>query len=199
VTQRGSTVNADREDAAMECIQELRKEHEAIELVLNVLEAVSARMEHGEAVPTADLDAMMGFFSIFADRCHHGKEEEFLFPAMEKAGIPRQGGPIGVMLNEHEQGRTLIARLSEAVGQIKSGQEAASSGFASAAAGYAALLRQHINKENNILFPMAEVRLGPSVDAELSKSFDQLERDRIGSGKHEQFHALLDRFRQQYL
>ena len=183
----------------MECIQELRKEHEAIELVLNVLESVSARMQRGEVVATADLDAVMEFLSVFADRCHHGKEEGFLFPAMEKAGIPRQGGPIGVMLHEHEQGRALIAKLFEAVGQIKAGQNSVSAGFASAATDYAALLKQHISKENNILFPMAEARLSPSLDAELSKSFGELEHEQIGPGKHEQFHATLDRLRQQYL
>lgn len=103
------------------------------------------------------------------------------------------------MLNEHARGRALIVRLTEAVGQIKAGSEAASTGLASAAGDYVALLRQHIEKENNVLFAMAEARLSAAQDGELFRAFEQLELDRIGPGKHEQFHALLNRFRQQYL
>jgi hemerythrin-like domain-containing protein len=183
----------------MPAIQELRKEHKAIEVMLRVLEAVSAKIRRGEPVAVTDLAAMVEFLSIFADQCHHGKEEDLLFPTLEGAGIPRQGGPIGVMLSEHTQGRALIARLREAVAQLKSGNEAASASFASAADDYVALLRRHIDKENNVLFAMAEARLSAVQDAELSRAFEQLELDRIGAGKHEQFHALLDRLQQQYL
>ncbi len=183
----------------MKATDELRKEHKAIEVMLRALEAVSAKIRRHEPVPAADLDAMIEFLSVFADRCHHGKEEDFLFPALEAAGIPRQGGPIGVMLNDHAQGRALIARLTEAIGQLKSGNEAAAARFASAASDYAALLRRHIDKENNVLFVMAETRLSAAQDAELFRAFEQLELERIGPGKHEQFHVLLDRLRQQYL
>jgi len=183
----------------MEAIEELGKEHRAIGLMLRVLEAVSARIQRGERVAITDLDAMVEFLSVFADQCHHGKEEDFLFPALETAGIPRQGGPIGVMLDEHAQGRALIARLREAIGGIESGKAAASAEFASAAGDYVALLRRHIDKGNNVLFAMAEARLSPIQDGELCQAFEKLELDRIGPGKHEEFHALLDRFRQQYL
>lgn len=183
----------------MKATDELRQEHTAIEQMLQALEAAAARILRREPVPVADLEAMVEFLSVFADRCHHGKEEEFLFPALEAAGIGREGGPIGVMLYEHTQGRALIARLGQAIGGIKSGSEAASADFAAAARDYAALLRQHIDKENNVLFFMAQARLSDAQDEELMRAFERVERERIGAGKHQEFHALLDRFRRQYL
>ena len=88
----------------MKATDELRKEHQGIELMLRVLQAVAEKFKRGERVNTEHLDGILEFLSIFVDKCHHGKEEEFLFPALEAAGVRREDGPIGVMLSEHEQG-----------------------------------------------------------------------------------------------
>jgi hemerythrin-like domain-containing protein len=127
------------------------------------------------------------------------KEEEFLFPALEVAGVPREGGPIGIMLSEHEQGRKLVAKLKEAVTHYKSGDHANASSVQLIINDYVALLTQHITKENTILFPMADAKLDSSKDAELSEAFEQLERERIGVGKHDEFHAFLDQLQKTYL
>ncbi|MCX7887840.1 MAG: hemerythrin domain-containing protein, partial [Verrucomicrobiae bacterium] len=92
----------------------LMAEHRVIEQVLNVLEAMAERAANGDLNRQEARDAV-AFFRGFADRCHHGKEEAQLFPAMEAKGIPREGGPIGVMLCEHEQGRAAVRGMAEAV------------------------------------------------------------------------------------
>ena len=68
------------------------------------------------------------FFRLFADQCHHGKEEELLFPLLEQKGIPRTGGPIGVTLHEHEEGRALVRQMGDAVEATKSEPERARGG-----------------------------------------------------------------------
>ncbi|MEP0766752.1 MAG: hemerythrin domain-containing protein [Fimbriimonadia bacterium] len=183
----------------MRAIAELVEEHEAIRKMLGVLRVVAARVEAGEHVPEEDLRGIGEFFSVFADKCHHGKEEETLFPVLEQAGIPRDGGPIGVMLYEHTLGRSLVARIKGSVDGCLAGEQAARSEFASAANEYIALLDSHIAKENNVLFPMAESRLTPEQDAELTAAFEALERERIGEGVHEQLHGMIERLAQTYL
>jgi hemerythrin-like domain-containing protein len=183
----------------MKSTDELRKEHEGILLMLHILEAVSQKIRQGDRIAPDKLDKIVEFLSVFADRCHHGKEEDFLFPALEASGIPNKGGPIGVMLDEHKMGRSLIANLKESADLYRSGEEKASANFASAAGKYVELLRQHILKENNILFPMADNVLSAESDKELFSSFESLERDRIGKGKHEEFHALLKQLRDEYM
>jgi hemerythrin-like domain-containing protein len=85
-------------------IEELKMEHQAVKMTLRVLETLCRRMEQpGEAVEEIHLDQLLEFFSVFVDKCHHGKEEELLFPALEAVGIGREGGPIGHMLEEHER------------------------------------------------------------------------------------------------
>ncbi len=183
----------------MKATEELKNEHEGIQLMLRILDAVSIKMNTEEKIPTDHLDSILEFFTIFVDKCHHGKEEEFLFPAMEKAGVTRENGPIEVMLNEHNMGRSLMAKIAIAVTHYKSGDESATDEFGLATTEYVALLTRHIDKENNILFPMADMRLTPQQDDNLMESFEKLEHDRIGPGKHEEFHSLLSRLEQIYL
>ena len=61
------------------------------------------------------------------------------------------------------------------------------------------LLTQHIAKENSVLFPLADSRLDAGRDNQLFEDFERLERERIGIGKHEAFHRLLDQLSNTYL
>lgn len=144
----------------------LRDEHRVILRALAVLETSAAR---AEAAMTPAWDELVEWLKAFADRTHHAKEEHALFPAMAAAGVPTEGGPIGVMLAEHTEGRALIHTMSTG----------ATAERAEAARRYVALLRQHIDKENDVLFGIAEAVLdGPSMAA-LAREFERI-GDRLG-------------------
>jgi len=177
----------------------LRDEHEGIRLMLKILQVVTGKMKNGERVDMAHIHGILEFLSVFIDKCHHGKEEDYLFPALEAAGIPREGGPIGVMLTEHSEGRKLIARLNAAVAAYEAGQTSAAGEVHKAAGEYISLLNQHIDKEGDILFAMAEGRITAAEDDQLVERFEELERERIGVGKHEEFHAMIDQLSERYL
>ena len=99
----------------MKAGDDLRKEHDAILFALGLLEKMIASGGRGEEFPAKDAEEMVDFLMIFADKCHHGKEEGFLFAEYEKAGVARDNGPIGVMLREHEIGRSLIGTMGRAL------------------------------------------------------------------------------------
>ncbi len=139
----------------------LREEHRVILRALDVLESAADHLQRGAALPEGLWRRLIGWFRSFADRSHHAKEERHLFPAMGEAGIPREGGPIGVMLDEHEEGRVLIAIM-------ESGTPAAR---AEAARNYVGLLRGHVEKENGVLFPMADMVLDPSRQEAMEQEF----------------------------
>jgi hemerythrin-like domain-containing protein len=180
-------------------VEQLKKEHMAIETMLKILEALCSRLEAGETVDSAHLTQTIEFFRGFADRCHHGKEEEIFFPALEMAGIPKEGGPIGVMLAEHDQMRGHMKVLAGAVERYGTGETTARAEIIRHASGYAAMLRRHIEKENQVLFNMAEAQLSPDEESELAERFESMEVEKIGAGTHEKLHALLDRLEGIYL
>jgi len=169
----------------------LRKEHEAIVKMLEVTEEVARRLDVGEHVTAQTLADLLEFFRLFADKCHHGKEEDLLFPQLEKKGMPRAGGPLAVMLAEHEQGRALIRQMAQAADAYPRQPEKAGPAWAEAARAYASLLRAHIEKENHVLFVMAERMLTPSEQAELAEGFEKIEVEKMGAGTHERLHAMM--------
>ena len=174
-------------------IATLRKEHEAILKMLEAAEEVTRQLSRNEPVAPETLSGLLEFLRVFADRCHHGKEEEHLFPLLEQKGLPRVGGPIGVMLFEHEQGRALIKEMGDASEAYSQGQTDAGELWAQAARGYIELLRSHIMKENNILFMMADRLLSDSEQEALSEAFERVENEKLGAGTHERLHAQMDK------
>jgi hemerythrin-like domain-containing protein len=171
----------------------LRKEHDAILRMLDATEELARRFRKHEHVEPQVLDHLLEFFRLFADRCHHGKEEDLFFPMLEKKGMPRGGGPIGVMLMEHDQGRGLVGQMAIAGKEYATGDSAAGLRWAAAAVDYAGLLREHIAKENEVLFVMAERMLTPAEQQELVQAFEKSEEEKMGAGTHERLHTMMDK------
>ena len=184
----------------MNAIKELITEHEAVRTTLRIFKRITEEINKTEKISKPEhLEQLFEFFSVFVDKCHHGKEEELLFPALEVVGISREGGPIGVMLNEHQQSRDFVAKMKRALSQYINGDDGAAQKLKGSADAYIALLNIHIDKENNVLFPMAEQHLSENKLAELKNGFDKIETDKIGTGKHEEFHRMLDILENTYL
>ncbi len=173
----------------MKATEQLIHEHVAITRMLDILDEACDRLESGATLPRTDLEEMVEFFVVFADSCHHAKEERHLFPALEEAGVPREHGPIGVMLAEHDLGRKFIRTMKGALEHWQSGTSRTD--FITAAREYRRLLLLHIQKENNILFPMADMHLSTEKQEQMLQSFDKLEEEEMGAGTHEKFHARL--------
>src|SRR5512137_3026675 len=111
----------------------LRKEHDAILKMLDALDQTSLQLSGAASVQPSTLQGLLEFFQLFADRCHHGKEEDLLFPLLERRGVSRGGGPIGVMLFEHDRGRELIREMSAAASDYEKEPQAAGRRWANAA------------------------------------------------------------------
>lgn len=176
----------------------LMHEHRVIEKALDVFEKIVEKIEGGDYPALSDLEALVDFVRTFADRCHHGKEEKNLFPLLESRGIPREGGPIGVMLIEHDQGRGFVSQMVEGIELVKKGSNEGYNKFAEAARNYVALLREHIYKEDNILFMMGRRVIGESDAEALRASYEEVEKE-LGEGVHERYEELVSSLHSKYL
>jgi hemerythrin-like domain-containing protein len=185
-------------EVVMKATEDLKKEHEDIKAMLRILDEVSDKLDAGEKVNPEHLDGILEFIQGFADKCHHAKEEDLLFPAMEKAGVPRERGPIGVMLYDHGEGRKFVKRMKEGVAKFKDGDANAAQAITENARKYTELLTLHIHKEDNILYPIADNMLSAEAQKELEKAFEKVEIEVIGPGQHERFHRLLHQLEAAY-
>lgn len=151
----------------------LRQEHQVILAVLDCFEAALRGARDRGAVTALEFGPFVEFFRDFADRCHHCKEEDRLFPCLERCGMPREHGPIAVMLHEHEVGRAHVRAMAESLPAADGGDRAAIESVLLRGAAFIDLLRNHILKENHVLFQMADGMIPASERAALAEDFNR--------------------------
>jgi hemerythrin-like domain-containing protein len=128
----------------------------------------------------------VAFLRTFADRCHHGKEETFLFPALIRRGAPSHGCPIGGLTMEHQKGRVMVGELADAIRGYAAGEPPAREDLVKSLRALVAFYPSHIWKEDYLLFPLAGKVLTPEDQQELMGKFETVERE-IGLDVHEGF------------
>jgi hemerythrin-like domain-containing protein len=170
----------------------LKQEHRLIEKVLSALEQKVQNMHRG-GFPLEFFQDALDFFANFADACHHFKEEDTLFPLLKQRGIPEEGGPIGCMLHEHGFGRSCLKGIRERLPEASSGSESAQAEIRDYATQYISMLRQHIQKEDNVLFRMAEHVLTGEDKSALQREFTREDNPKINAAVRVKYQALAEK------
>jgi hemerythrin-like domain-containing protein len=165
----------------------LSDEHRVIEVVLTCLDKITEEANATGKLDEASASQVIDVIRTFADKCHHGKEENHLFATLVNKGMPREGGPVGQMLLEHEQGREYVEGMTRSVSGAAAGDPAALQQFSQNARGYTQLLRAHIMKEDRMLFPMADQILNDEEQKLLMRAFESVESDHMGEGTHNRY------------
>jgi hemerythrin-like domain-containing protein len=186
--------------------RDLRREHVHVLRMLKVLEAIRPRLAQGESLPSDDWESIVTFLRVFVDRCHHGKEERVLFPALVQVADDQTRTLVEELLVEHVEGRQLVAALAAAVGAGPTlpGAEERHRGFDQPAAdaaieGYVALIRPHVLSEEERLFPFADASLAPEFQETLQGEYDRIEYELTGAVSHEAFADTVARLKERYL
>jgi len=138
-------------------------EHQLILRMIALVEANTAAMEAGKFRDWQFFLDAVDFIRNYADRFHHAKEEDVLFRELVAGGMPRANSPVAAMLMAHDQGRAYVSGLEEGARRALAGEPGQLPAIAENARGYAALLRDHIDKEDHILYPLAERILPETV------------------------------------
>ncbi|HKG22698.1 MAG TPA: hemerythrin domain-containing protein [Blastocatellia bacterium] len=167
----------------------LKHEHRVIERALHALDGICLRLEWGENVPASALLQLVDFVSTFADCFHHGKEEAHLFPLLERQGIEVEGGPLGAMKQQHQLERELTDRMSLAAEGYRCVDPYSRGRFLEAARRYSAHLLSHIEREDTILFRIADEILDESDKESLSEAFKKAGAE-LGPGEYEKYERL---------
>ena len=167
----------------------LMLDHETTE---RVMDAVT----NAFAAPTGPARGLIAdaveYFTAYVDQCHNKKEENHLFPLIEQLGIPRHGGPLAVMLGEHEESRTLVAPFAALGRAYAGGDVSVLDALQSAFDGYATLLKNHFWKENDILYPMARRVMDDAHGAAVVSGIDVTEAA-LGPDTRQRYYALANR------
>jgi len=155
----------------------LTHEHHLILKVVNALEVLGQGLASGEVMDVPLFRNIIIFMREFADRCHHAKEEDLLFPAMVELGVPESGCPIGGLKSEHVQGRNLVNLLDKGVNLYDTEPDRAREIATEAIKGIVKLYPNHIWKEDEMVFPMAEKLFNEGQLSHLKESFERVEEE----------------------
>ncbi|VFJ12695.1 hemerythrin domain-containing protein [Candidatus Nitrosocosmicus franklandus] len=165
---------------AMSPTDSLRKDHVLIEKMINALRTMSTLLRNGNSIPPTILEQTIEFSTNFTNTCHHGKEEESLFPSLEKNGMPKEGGPIARMLYEHEITKTLTDNLRKSAELYISTHK--SEELLSDIDKYINHVTLHLAKENQRLFVMADMLLA-GQDETVTNDLENIEQVKLNSSK----------------
>jgi hypothetical protein len=167
----------------------LMDDHQTTE---RVFEAIANALEAPEGPSAQMVEAFLKYAVEYADACHNKKEEDHLFPMLEQRGIPRSGGPLAVMLEEHEQSRELLAELKPAARAYAEGDTPGRRAFAAAFERYSELLRNHYWKENDVLYPMGR-RAMSEADAQQVVAGIEATEAALGPETRARYYALAEK------
>jgi hemerythrin-like domain-containing protein len=183
----------------MKPAEDLKVEHALTMKMLAVLQAICSKMEKHEIGLAKDIEEIVAFLRVFVDRCHHGKEEDILFPGLEALGVFDESDLIEKLRMEHRTGRALVEQMGRFIEISKEGAAVPPSDFVDPAKRYVELIRKHIRTENGTLLPGVREKLSEERQLEISQEFERLEREKIGEGKHESFVNLVQRLTQAHV
>ncbi len=160
--------------------QVMVNEHQLILRMIALVEHNTALLEAGKFRNWQFYLDAVDFIRNYADRFHHAKEEDILFTELVKNGMPEKQSPIEAMHMEHDEGRAHVLAIEEAAQKALDGETGQKSAIIEHAKGYATLLRGHIEKENDILYPLAERILPEEVRSGMLTSYETAEAQTPG-------------------
>jgi len=169
--------------------QTLEEEHHVIQTVVGIMATLTEELDKGKSPEVGILRDLVEFMQVFVDKCHHGKEEGYLFPLLETKGVPVTGCPLGILIHEHQNGRKLVAELAEAVAAYGKGSLEEKGTLCASMRGLVNLYPSHIWKEDYLLFPMTDKILNDKEQKELAEEFELVEK-KIGLDVHQRFEQL---------
>ncbi len=170
-------------------------EHELIERGMAVLKNCLERLDDTLKNPI-QLKRAIDFLLEFGDKIHNKKEEDFLFPLLEKRGIPGSPGPLGVMLQEHDAERQLLARMVEEISDLNQRPQEVLRKFKQEGLEYLSIRAEHIWKENDVLYPMGRKVLEEQDNPELMTEFHRIDQETYGPDARALYARMVDEVEQ---
>lgn len=190
-------VNIHKNNKTMKPTEDLMFEHKAIKVILNVMSNISSSIKDKKVFYTNDVEKIVDFLSVYVDKCHRSKEEEVFYPALSLSKSPIEN--IGLIINEHSIGRGYLAEISCCVENCKIGSTFSGERIADCMANYVQLMQEHIQKEENEYFPMANKALSGEAQKEISNQFKLINDEFVGSDIHTRYDELLKSLENKYL
>jgi hemerythrin-like domain-containing protein len=166
-------------------------EHRLIERMIAVIRNALAQTGSTHTVDPLFVDSAADFIRTYADRTHHGKEEDILFRDLKKRPLSVADQRVmEELIEEHVFGRQTTRALVEANGRYRNGDESALEDIANRLRTLVEFYPKHIEKEDKIFFPAARAYFTDAEEQAMLSEFWEFDRKMI----HEKYERLVQGF-----
>jgi len=170
-------------------IHELKHDHQVIQQVVAGMSAVAELLDSGKQVDSCVLVDLVQFLRVFADQCHHEKEEQHLFPLLATKANVNTRRELESLEREHRSAKQLVGQLARAATVYIHSPEAVRYRIIDLLQQLVELYPAHIWKEDFLLFPLAQQNLSQTEQQDLKEQFEDVERE-VGEDVHAGFEML---------
>ncbi len=180
----------------MKSTADLKEEHENIAIFLAVLDIIISRMQSKKQISLSDLQWLFEFNRDFILKCHNEKEDCILFPALDGMAIPVES--INSLIAEHELAWSISKIMRGLIQDCIEGRRDAEWDIIELGRSYISFMREHIDKEETIFYPLVDERISRDMDDMLAFKLRLFIEDRIGIGRYADLQELLQDFKAFY-
>lgn len=174
----------------MESTGDLIDEHKNIAIFLAILEAIANRLTSNKGAAPEDLQWLFEFNRDFVLRSHHGKEESLFFPALRDIGVPED--PVNMLVAEHDLMRCIAKIIRGLIEDYKENDGEAIPDLVDMLRCYAQLMKDHIETEESIFYPIMNKCISREMDFRLAARLRRSGFERIGIGRDMELREILD-------
>ena len=177
--------------------ENLKSEHNDIIELLKIMSKIAESIKSNDVFYPSDIEEIIDFLKHFIEKSHHGKEEIF-YPELILAGVSKENESLSVMKYEHVLARNYLKDINSCVENCKIGNAFSGQLLADSLNNYVVLISNHIKKEEEIIFPMADKELSEEKQIEISEEFERIEEKIVRHGFHDHYHKLLKKLQSKY-
>lgn len=174
-------------------------EHREISELLNIMSVIADNIKSKDVFYPNDIDEIIDYLIILLDKSHHGKEEEVFYPELILSGIPKEKAPLSIINYEHMLAKRYLNEISSCVVNCKIGIDFSGELLADSLTNYVVVIQNHIQREEEIVFPLANEAFSIEKQNEIAQKFEEIEQKNITRNFNEHYNRLLNKLNNKYL
>jgi len=178
--------------------ENLIKEHEEINELLDIMSKIALKIKSKDVFYPTDVEEIIDYLIIIIDKSHHGKEDEVFYPELISSGIPKETAPLSIINYEHTLAKRYLKDISSCVVNCKIGNDFSGELLADSLTNYVVVIKNHIQREEEIIFPIANEVLSSEKQNEITQRFEDIEQKNISHGFFDHFNKLLKKLKVKY-
>jgi len=178
--------------------ENLINEHKKINELLDIMSKIALKIKSKDVFYPNDVEEVVKYLINIIENSHHGKEDDVFYPELISSGIPKETAPLSIINYEHLISVNYLKDISSCVVNCKIGNDFSGELLADSLTNYVIAIKNHIQREEEIVFPIANEVFSIEKQNDILQRFEIIEQKYISNSFNDQFDELLNKIKNKY-